>query len=65
MRWRCALPCGALRLFSRPKFITMPQDQRTQLNRKRKAAKKLAQLKEAAAKAPAGKRAAKQSAKKD
>ncbi len=41
----------------------MPQDQRTQLNRKRKAAKKLAQLKDTAA--STGKRAPKQSAKKD
>jgi hypothetical protein len=41
----------------------MPQDQRTELNRKRKAAKKLAEWKEAAANAPAGKRPAKKAAK--
>lgn len=44
---------------------TMPQDQRTQLNRKRKAAKKLAEWKEGAATAPKGKRAPKKAAKKD
>jgi hypothetical protein len=43
----------------------MPQDQRTELNRKRKAAKKLAEWKEAGAKAPKAKRPAKKSTKKD
>lgn len=43
----------------------MPQDQRTQLNRKRKATKKLAERKAAAADAPKGKRATKKAAKKD
>lgn len=47
-----------------PNQATMPQDQRTELNRKRKAAKKLAEWKEAAANAPAGKRPAKKAAKK-
>ncbi len=50
--------------FRRENQPKMPQDQRTELNRKRKAAKKLAEWKEAAVSAPKSKRGPKKAAKK-